>query len=286
MYPVLFTFGGWQLHAYGVFVAIAFCLGIALAMREARLAGEDPQRVLDLAFYVVVAALVGAKVAWIALHLEVYRGSGAAGWLRVWEGGLSFWGGFLTAAAVAGLYLWRHRLPAARIADIAAPAVVSGLVVAQLGCLAAGCGYGRPTTLPIGIVFSDPESLAPLGVRLHPTQLYGATWALLLLIVLLVAKRRSAGQLGRGSGAPRAGQLALLALAGLAFGRFVIEFFRGDPRPMLAGGALSLSQAFALPLGLAAFVLWRRRRPGGGASGAAAKRRRTGRRGHSDTRPA
>lgn len=264
MYPVLFTFGGWQLQTYGVFVAVAFLLGIALAMREARLAGEDPQRILDVAFYVVIAALVGAKVAWIAGHLDAYRAAGPGGWLRVWEGGLSFWGGFVTAAAVAALYLRRHRLPIARVADMAAPALAAGLVVAEVGCLAAGCDYGRPTRLPIGIVFTDPRSLAPPGVPLHPTQLYGAGWALLLFLVLLLAKRRR-----RTTGVPSAGQLALVAAAGLGLGYFVIEFFRGDPRPMLADGLLSASQPLELALGVAGLVLWWRRRPRGGGAGAA-----------------
>jgi phosphatidylglycerol:prolipoprotein diacylglycerol transferase len=283
MYPVLFTFGGWQLQSYGVFVAIAFFLGIGLAMREARLAGEDPQRILDLAFYVVIAALVGAKLVWIAGHLDAYRAAGAGEWLRVWQGGLSFWGGFVTAALVAGVYLWRHRLPVARVADMAAPALAAGLVAAELGCLAAGCDYGRPTRLPVGLVFTDFRSLAPPGVPLHPTQLYGAAWALILLVVLLLAKRRR-----RAAGGPRTGQLALLALAGVGLGHFVIEFFRGDPRPMLADGLLSASQPLELGLGTAALALWWRRRSRDRGAGAAAgpKGRRRSRGGKGGTEPA
>ncbi len=283
MYPVLFTFGGWQLQSYGVFIAIAFLLGIGLAMREARLAGEDPQRILDLAFYVVIAALVGAKLVWIAGHLDAYRTAGPEAWLRIWQGGLSFWGGFATAAAVAGVYLWRHRLPVARVADMAAPALAAGLVVAEIGCLAAGCDYGRPTRLPVGIVFTDSRSLAPPGVPLHPTQLYGAAWALVLLVVLLLAKRRR----GAASG-PSAGQLALLALAGLGLGHFAIEFFRGDPRPMLAGGLLSASQPLELGLGAGAFALWWRRGARARGAGAAGPkgRGRSRRSGKGGTEPA
>ncbi|HEX7124773.1 MAG TPA: prolipoprotein diacylglyceryl transferase family protein, partial [Thermodesulfobacteriota bacterium] len=207
MYPVLLAVGGWQLWTYGVLVALAFALGLALAMREARLAGEDPQRVLDLAFFVVLAAVVGAKVGF-----AVTQGEAAGDPLRaLWQGGLSFPGGLLAAGAVAAWYLRRHRLSPARLADLAAPAVLLGLAVADLGCLAAGCEYGRPTSLPVGLVFRDARALAPTGVPLHPTQAYSAAWSLVLLAVVLWA---------RGRHAPRQpGQLALLALGGLALGQ-------------------------------------------------------------------
>ncbi len=247
MYPVLLTFGGWQLWTYGVLVAVAFFLGLAMAMREARLTGEDPQRVLDLAFYVVIAAVVGAKVGFALMSREA-----AGGFVRaLWQGGLSFPGGLVAAAAVAAWYLRRHRLSPSRLADMAAPAVLLGFAVADLGCLAAGCEYGRPTALPIGIVLRDPRGLAPTGVLLHPTQLYAAAWSLLLLVIVLWLRGRPVDR--------RPGQLALLTLGGLGLGQFAIDFLRGDPRPMLLAPYLSVAQPIALGLGLIALAVWWRR---------------------------
>lgn len=247
MYPVLLAFGGWQLWSYGVLVALAFALGLALAMREARLAGEDPQRVLDLALFVVLAAVVGARVGFAVLHPEI-----ADDPLRAfWQGGLSFPGGLLAAGAVAAWYLRRHRLSPARLADLSAPAVLLGLAVADLGCLAAGCEYGRPTSLSIGLVFRDARGLAPTGVPLHPTQLYSTAWSLVLLGAVLWVRSRPAPR--------RPGQIALLALGGLALGQFVVEWFRGDPRPMLLPPYLSAAQPIELTVGLTALaVCWRR----------------------------
>ncbi len=258
MYPVLVTFGGWQLWSYGVFVAVAFALGLAVAMREARLAGEDPQRVLDLAFFVVVAAVVGAKVGF-----AITQGEAAGGPLRaLWQGGLSFPGGLVAAGAVAAWYLRRHRLSPMRLSDLAAPAVLLGLAVGDLGCLAAGCEYGRPTSLPVGIVFRDPRGLAPTGVPLHPTQLYSSAWSLVLLVTALWVRSRPAAR--------RPGQLMLLALSGLALGWFANDFFRGDPRPMLLAPYLSAAQPVELAVGLAALALWWRRAQAGRRSRAAA----------------
>ena len=253
MYPVLVTVGGWHLQTYGVLVAAAFLIGLLVAMREARLAGEDPQRVLDLAFYVVLAAVVGGK-----LFAPVSRGA----WFRVWEGGLSFWGGLLAAIAAAVWYMRRHRLSAPRLADLAAPALAAGTAVGELACLAAGCEYGRPSALPVALVFRDPRALAPVGEPLHPTQLYAFGWALVVLVAVLLAKGTS--------GERRPGQLALLALSGLALGHFVTDFFRGDPRPMLVGGYLSAWQPVQLALGFLALGLWWYRQPAGQARTAGA----------------
>lgn len=249
MYPVLFSAGGWQLWTYGVLVALAFFLGLAMAMREARLSVEDPRRVLDLAFYVVVAAVVGGKIGF-ALATP---GDAAQRARALWQGGLSFPGGLVAAGAVAAWYLRRHRLSPARLADLAAPAVLLGVAIADLGCLAAGCEYGKPTALPVGIVFRDARGLAPTGIPLHPTQLYSAGLALLLLVVVLWLR----GQPGE----RRPGQLALLAVGGLALGQFAVEFFRGDPRPMLVSPYLSVAHSIALAVAVVALaVLWRRRR--------------------------
>ncbi len=254
MYPVLLTVGGWQLWTYGALVALAFALGLALAMREARLAGEDPQRVLDLAFFVVLAAVVGAKVGFAVTQAQ----TADAPLQALWQGGLSFPGGLVAAGAVAAWYLRRHRLSPARLADLAAPAVLLGLAVADLGCLAAGCEYGRPTSLPIGLVFRDARGLAPTGIPLHPTQLYSIAWSLVLLVAVLWVRGRPAPR--------RPGQIALLALGGLALGQFVVECFRGDPRPMLLAPYLSAAQPVELSVGLVALaVWWRRARAGRGS---------------------
>ena len=119
----------------------------------------------------------------------------------------------------------RYQLRIWTTADLFAPGIALGHVVGRLGCLLAGCCYGTPTTLPWAITFTNPLAAAnvgtPLGVPLHPTQLYDAGAELLILIVLLVTERR---------GRPFAGRTFWLYMLLYAISRFVVEFYRGDDR--------------------------------------------------------
>jgi phosphatidylglycerol:prolipoprotein diacylglycerol transferase len=125
---------------------------------------------------------------------------------------------------------------------VVAPGIALGHVTGRLGCLAAGCCYGKPTDVPWAIVFSNPLAAAnvgtPLGIPLHPTQLYEAGTELLILVCLLATERR---------GRPFAGRTFWLYMLLYAVSRFVIEFYRGDPRGMVWG--VTTSQFISLILG-------------------------------------
>jgi phosphatidylglycerol:prolipoprotein diacylglycerol transferase len=116
-----------------------------------------------------------------------------------------------------------------------APGIALGHVIGRLGCLLAGCCYGKPTTVPWGITFTSPDAAAnvgtPLGIPLHPTQLYDAGAELLILVLLLLTERR---------GRPFAGRTFWLYMLLYAISRFIIEFYRGDERGIILG--LSTSQ--------------------------------------------
>jgi phosphatidylglycerol:prolipoprotein diacylglycerol transferase len=150
-----------------------------------------------------------------------------------------FYGGLLAAFAVAVILIRRYRLPLWTTTDVFAPGIALGHVVGRLGCLLAGCCYGRATDLPWGITFTDPAAAAnvgtPLGIPLHPTQLYEAGAELLILMFLLATERR---------GRPFPGRTFWSYLLLYAISRFIIEFFRGDDRGMVFG--LSTSQAVSL----------------------------------------
>ncbi len=121
-------------------------------------------------------------------------------------------------------------------------------MVGRFGCLFAGCCYGKPTTLPWGITFTDPFAAAnvgtPLVVPLHPTQLYEAGAELLILIVLLLTERK---------GRPFAGRTFWLYMLLYAVSRFIIEFYRGDERGTV--GMFSTSQFISLLLAPLAIVM-------------------------------
>jgi phosphatidylglycerol:prolipoprotein diacylglycerol transferase len=162
-----------------------------------------------------------------------------------------FYGGLIAAVLVSVWYLRRHAMPLWPTCDVFAPGIALGHAIGRLGCLFAGCCYGQPTTLPWGIVFSDPFAASyvgtPLGVHLHPTQLYEAGAELVILAVLLFSERR---------GRPFAGRTFWIYTLLYAISRFVIEFFRGDERGSLLG--LSTSQFIsAVLVPLSVFMLIR-----------------------------
>jgi len=238
MHPVLFRIGPFTLHTYGVFVASAFFLAIALVLRQSRVQGLDQNRILDLAFYVTLSAIIGARLLFIIVEYPYFL-EDPIRIFKIWEGGLVFYGGLILAVIVAIAYMKKHGLPVLKVGDIVAPAMALAQSVGRLGCVSAGCCYGKETSLPWGIVFTDPNSLVPLeklGFTLHPTQLYSASSNLVLfgILYLMGKKKRFDGQ--------------VLMMYGILYPliRSFMEFYRGDPRGMLFGEWVSTSQFISI----------------------------------------
>ena len=256
MHPKLFTLpafdllgktlGPVTLHTYGVLLAAAFLAGLWMAGRQARRAGLDAIRVSDLAVYVLIAGLVGARV--LLVVVDWRRGQPFDFWGIVQSGGV-FYGGLIAAFPVAWWYVRRYKLPGWATADALAPAVVLGQAIGRLGCFAAGCCHGRPAHVPWAIAFHDVYAArtvgTPLDTPLHPTQLYESLACLAILVILtwIAPQKRFHGQVA----------VSYVFLYSVA--RFVIEYFRGDTArgfiPITESLALSTSQVVALVLVLA-----------------------------------
>jgi phosphatidylglycerol:prolipoprotein diacylglycerol transferase len=265
MFPRLLEFGPFSLfglelgpftvYSYGVLLAAAYLLALYMAVQRAKARGIDGNRVLDLGIYLIVAALVGAKLLLLIVDFDQFRRDPAELWTLVRSGGV-FYGGLVLATAVGIWYARKYTLPLWPTADACAPGIALGHVIGRMGCLLAGCCYGSPTTLPWGITFHDHFAAAnvgtPLEKVLHPTQVYDAGAELLILIVLLVTEKRAK---------PFAGRTFWLYMLLYALSRFAVEFFRGDPRGML--GSVSTSQLIALvlaPVSIAMLVYLARHR--------------------------
>jgi phosphatidylglycerol:prolipoprotein diacylglycerol transferase len=256
VYPELFSIGPITVYSYGVLLAVSYLLGLRLAMWRARRWGLDANRVLDLGIYIIIAALIGAKALLLVVDFDQFRQSPAELLSLARSGGV-FYGGLILAVMVAFWYIARHGLPFWTTCDVFAPGIALGHVTGRLGCFAAGCCYGRPTTLPWGITFHNPLAAAnvgtPLGVALHPTQLYEAGAELLILLLLLGTERR---------GKPFAGRTFWTYMLLYAISRYIIEFYRGDPRGEMFG--MSTSQFISIvlaPLSVAMLVWLSRRGP-------------------------
>ena len=205
---------------------------------------------LDLGIYIIIAALVGAKLLLLVVDFDQFRQSPAELLSLARSGGV-FYGGLILAVAVAFWYIAKHRMPFWTTCDVFAPGIALGHVTGRLGCLAAGCCYGRPTDVPWAIIFTNPLAAAnvgtPLGIPLHPTQLYEAGAELLILVLLLATEKRGRHFPGRTFWA----YMLLYAVS-----RYIIEIYRGDPRGEMFG--MSTSQFISLvlaPLSLA-MLIW------------------------------
>jgi phosphatidylglycerol:prolipoprotein diacylglycerol transferase len=251
VYPELFSVGPLNVYSYGVLLAVSYLLGLWLAMRRAKRWGLDSARVLDLGIYIIIAALVGAKLLLLVVDFEQFR-QAPGELLSLARSGGVFYGGLILAIAVAFWYIAKHRMPFWTTCDVFAPGIALGHVTGRLGCLAAGCCYGRPTSVPWAITFTNPLAAAnvgtPLNIPLHPTQLYEAGAELLILVLLLATERK---------GRPFAGRTFWAYMFLYAVSRYIIEIYRGDPRGMVFD-TFSTSQFISLILApLAVAMLWR-----------------------------
>jgi phosphatidylglycerol:prolipoprotein diacylglycerol transferase len=240
VYPELFSVGPVTVYSYGVLLAASYLLGLWLAMRRAKRWGLDPNRVLDLGIYIIIAALIGAKLLLLVVDFDQFSRS-MTDLLSLARSGGVFYGGLILAVLVAFWYMARHRMALWTTCDVFAPGIALGHVTGRLGCLAAGCCYGHPTDVPWAITFTNPLAAAnvgtPLGIPLHPTQLYEAGAELLILIFLLTTEKRGRYFAGRTFW----GYMFLYAVS-----RYIVEIYRGDPRGELLG--VSTSQFISLLL--------------------------------------
>ena len=238
MHPILFEIGGFPVYTYGLLLAAAYLLGLQFALVRARRRGLDANRVMDLGIWIIVSALVGAKLLLLIVDFDSFT-SNPRELLNLARSGGVFYGGLIAAVAVALWYLRRHRMPVWTVTDIFAPGIALGHVIGRLGCLFAGCCFGRPTDVPWAITFHSEFAArnvgTPLGIPLHPTQLYEAGAELLILFFLLFTERRGRSFPGRTF-------WTYMLLYGVS--RFIIEFYRYDPRGMV--GIFSTSQFVSL----------------------------------------
>lgn len=240
MYPRLLELGPLTVYTYGVLLAAAYLFGLKLAMVRAKSRNLDQTRILDLGIYIIISALVGAKLLLLVTDFRTFTDNPRELLSLARSGGV-FYGGLILAVIVALWYIRRIGLPLWTTCDVFAPGIALGHVVGRLGCLFAGCCYGKPTSVPWAITFTDPFAATnvgtPLNVPLHPTQVYEAGAEALILLVLLGTESR---------GRPYPGRTFWLYILLYSISRYLIEIYRGDPRGAI--GIFSTSQFISLLL--------------------------------------
>lgn len=249
MYPTLLKIGSFTLHTYGLLLAMGFLLAVFLALKEARRVNVDANIVMDLAFYILISALIGSRLFYVFTNWDEFREEPLSIFF-FWRGGLVFYGGLICAFLIGLWYVKKKHLKFTPLADLVAPSIALGQAFGRLGCFSAGCCYGKPAEIPWAVTFKDPHSLAPRAIPLHPTQLYEALATFSIFLTLIVMRRRERFQ----------GKLFWYYLVFYSTSRFIIEFFRGDPRGWTIAPTLSLAQGISiLAAGLAIYMLWRKK---------------------------
>jgi phosphatidylglycerol:prolipoprotein diacylglycerol transferase len=249
MHPVLIDLGFFWIPSYGALLAAGVLIALWTLRRRADTAGLDGQRIVDIALWVVIWALIGAKGLLVLVELPRYL-SNPGELISVVRAGGVFLGGFLAAIIAAWVLLRRYDLRFLPTADVIVPSLALGHSIGRIGCLMAGCCWGSACDLPWAITYDNPiaqERLGtPLHQHLHPFPVYAAlfNFSLYLLLAWLFRKGLTAGRVFA----------TYLIVYGV--GRFLLEGTRGDAaRGFVLGGALSTSQLITAVLVIIGVVL-------------------------------
>ena len=253
MFPKLLTIHSFVLPTYGLLVATGFVAGLAIALGLSQRAGLEREKIYNLGIYLVLAGMVGSKLFLLYQDRDYYWNNPKEIFsLSTLQSGGVFYGGLLTAIAVAVWYARKGHIPFLKMADAFAPGIALGHAFGRLGCFAAGCCWGNPTSLPWGVTFSDPYSHeivgVPLGTPLHPTQLYESAAEALIFVFLYLRYRHK-----RFDGQILGWYLLLYPTA-----RFFVEFLRShEGEAFFWGNTISDAQAISVLLvGFAVWLLW------------------------------
>lgn len=221
---------------YGLLIACAIALGIFLCRRQEKRLGLPPEISLDFALWVVPAAVIGARLYYVAFQWPLYAAHPLR-ILHVWEGGLAIYGGVIGGAAAALVFSRVKKVSFWTLADMVAPALILGQAIGRWGNFFNGEAYGYPVENPALQFF--PVAVQVDGVWHMATFFYESLWDFAGFVILWSLRKR----------AKTPGSLFLLYLAWYGLGRAVIEGLRTDS---LMWGGVRVSQALSAVLCAAA----------------------------------
>jgi len=206
MYPELLKFGNFTIYTYGVLVALGFFLGMQYIVKYSKNL-IDKQQVYDFLFYVIIFGIIGARLFYVLINLQYYI-SNPLEILKVWKGGLVYYGGFIVVLVFSYIYCKNKKIKILKLVDVFAPALALGHSFGRVGCFFSGCCYGKYTECFLSISHK------------HPTQLYEAFGNLIIFFILHKLLNKS----------HKEGNIFVLYMLLYSILRFCVEFLRGDDR--------------------------------------------------------
>ncbi|KQC14823.1 MAG: hypothetical protein APR63_13285 [Desulfuromonas sp. SDB] len=254
MFREILHLGPIHIYSYGFMQFLAFLGAILLAVKRCKRYQVDKNVIFDLAFWILIAGILGARFWYVIEHFDLYKNNPAS-IFYIWEGGLVIYGGLLLGFIAGWYYLNKHKLSFWTIADLVAPSITLGIFIGRIGCFLNGCCYGIPSE-KLGIVFTDHSSCqlppeAPVGTAVIPTQIYSSVSALFLTLFLLLVDRRK----------NQHGQTFSWLLIFYSIHRLAIDFLRHYEGKAVILKFLTLSQTLSVVLLIAGLItLWVRTR--------------------------
>ncbi|MEG3437219.1 prolipoprotein diacylglyceryl transferase [Pannus brasiliensis CCIBt3594] len=257
--PILFEFGPVSVRWYGFLIATAVLLGVTLSQYLAKRRSIDPELIGDLAIWLVIGAIPGARLYYVLFQWREYA-SHPADIIAIWKGGIAIHGAIIGGSIAAWLFARYHRVSLWQLLDLVAPSLILGQAIGRWGNFFNSEAFGAPTNLPWKLFI--PPANRPLQYvsvdYFHPTFLYESIWNLGVFILLLWLFFRGLKR----PGTLKVGTLALVYAVAYSCGRFWIEGLRTDS---LLFGPLKMAQIVslgAIALGLfGLFWLYKLNRP-------------------------
>ncbi len=241
MHPNLINIGPFTVRSYGTMIVLGFFIGLWLIKRRARNYGIPWEKCVDLAFYLLLGGIIGSKIFyWLILpdyflyDMKLITDDPIE-FIKNFGSGFEFFGALFSGVIVFLIYTSRNQLPRLHTLDLLTPSIPLAHAFGRIGCFLAGCCYGRECSYTWSIIFNHPDSLAPQGIALHPTQLYESALLLLLTGLLLLSESYLR---------KKPGMMLPAYVIGYTVIRFIVEYFRGDPRGSV--GRMTMTQLVAI----------------------------------------
>ena len=240
MHPVLFQIGPITFRTYGVFVALAFFIGFFLIYKESLRKNIHPKKILDMEICILLSGIIGARVLHVLVNPDYYSAN-IMKIFFIWEGGLAFYGGLMTAIIASIVFMVVNKMDILRTADLFAPYLALGHAIGRIGCFFNGCCYGMPSKHNFfSVIYPSIDN-----VPRYPTQLYTAGLLLLLFIFLRILQEKNKFN----------GLIFILYIVLYGVIRFLLDFLRGDDLIYVFGITVSqLISVFLIILMTATFV--------------------------------
>ncbi len=252
MYPILVKIGPLTVYGYGFWIAVGLLAGFWVMGREAKRQGLPQNTVVNIAFWTVIFSFIVSKFGLLFEDPKYY----SSHFKELLRSGGVFYAGLIGGLIFVILALKVKKLPFWKVMDIYAMVIPLGHGFGRQGCFSAGCCYGRPTDVPWGVVFHSQFAHehvgTPLGVKIHPVQLYESFLNFILFGILYYVMRKKK---------KFDGEISALYLIGYGIIRFHDEYYRGDPgRGWIIHGSsvwtsLSVPQLISLLLILAGIII-------------------------------